>query len=101
MEDIKADGDYNDFVDMSCDITKFHHERWDGTGYPQGLRGNAIPLPAQVVSLVSYYNALTEDRSYRKAFSKEEAVQMLEEESGKAFNPEIFTICKKIARQLK
>ncbi|MBQ8519060.1 MAG: response regulator [Agathobacter sp.] len=101
MEDIKGDGDYNDFVDMSCDITKYHHERWDGSGYPNGKSGNDIPLPAQVVSLISYYNALTEKRSYRDAYSKEEAIQMLEAESGKAFNPDIFVICKKIARQLK
>ncbi|MBQ2900303.1 MAG: response regulator [Agathobacter sp.] len=101
MEDIKGDGDYNDFVDMSCDITKYHHERWDGSGYPYGKSGNDIPLPAQVVSLISYYNALTEKRSYRDAYSKEEAIQMIEAESGKAFNPEIFAICKKIARQLK
>ena len=101
LEDIKGDGDYNDFVDMSCDITKYHHERWDGSGYPKGVSGNEIPLPAQVVSLISYYNALTEHRSYRDAYSKEEAIQMLEEESGKAFNPDIFAICKKIARQLK
>lgn len=101
MEDIKGDGDYNDFVDMSCDITKYHHERWDGTGYPNGKSGNDIPLPAQVVSLISYYNALTEKRSYRDAYSKEEAIQMIEAECGKAFNPDIFAICKKIARQLK
>lgn len=101
MEDIKADGDYNDFVDMSCDITKYHHERWDGSGYPSGISGNGIPLPAQVVSLISYYNALTEKRSYREAYSKEAAIAMLEEESGRAFNPEIMAICKKIARQLR
>ena len=101
MEDIKGDGDYNDFVDMSCDITKYHHEKWDGSGYPYGISGNEIPLPAQVVSMISYYNALTENRSYRDAYSKEEAIQMLEEESGVAFNPEIFAICKKIARQLR
>lgn len=101
MEDIKDNGDYNDFIDMSCDITKYHHEKWDGTGYPNGISGNEIPLAAQVVSMISYYNALTEHRSYRDAFSREEAIQMLEKESGKAFNPEIFSICKKIARQLK
>lgn len=101
MEDIKGDGDYNDFVDMSCNITKYHHERWDGTGYPSGVAGNDIPLPAQIVSLISYYNALTEHRSYRDAYSKEEAIQMIEEEAGKAFNPDIYDICKKIARQLK
>lgn len=101
MEDIKGDGDYNDFVDMSCDITRYHHEKWDGSGYPKGISGNEIPLPAQVVALISYYNALTENRSYRAAFSKEEAIAILEQESGKAFNPEILNICKKIARQLR
>ena len=101
LEDIKGDGDYNDFIDMSSDITKYHHEKWDGSGYPKGISGNEIPLPAQVVALISYYNALTEHRSYRDAYSKEEAIAILEEECGKAFNPDIFAICKKIARQLK
>lgn len=99
--DIKGDGDYNDFLDMSSDITMYHHERWDGTGYPYGKAGNDIPLPAQVVSLISTYNALTEQRSYREAYSREEALQMIEEESGTAFNPDVLKICKKIARQLK
>lgn len=101
LADIKGDGDYNDFIDMSSDITKYHHERWDGTGYPYGKSGNDIPLPAQVVALISTYNALTEHRSYREAYSKEEALQMIEEASGTEFNPEISAICKKIARQLK
>ena len=101
MDDIRGDGDYNDFLDMSCDITRYHHERWDGTGYPNGKRGNDIPLPAQVVALISYYNALTETRAYRDAYTKEEAIEILEQEAGKAFNPDIFAICKKIARQLK
>lgn len=101
MDDIRGDGDYNDFLDMSCDITRYHHERWDGTGYPNGKRGNDIPLPAQVVALISYYNALTESRAYRDAYTKEEAIEILEQEAGKAFNPDIFAICKKIARQLK
>ena len=101
MEDIKDDGDYNDFISVSCEITKYHHERWDGTGYPSGISGNEIPLPAQVVSLISYYNALTENRCYRDAFSKEDALDMVEQEAGRAFNPEIVSICKKIARQLK
>ena len=101
LEDIKGDGDYNDFIDMSSDITKYHHERWDGTGYPYGKSGNDIPLPAQVVALISTYNALTEHRSYREAYSKEEALQMIEEASGTAFNPDVLAICKKISRQLK
>ena len=101
MEDVKGDGDYNDFIDMSRDITYYHHEKWDGTGYPNGISKNEIPLPAQIVALISYYNALTEQRSYRQAYSREEALEMIELEAEKAFNPEIVGICKKIARQLK
>lgn len=101
LDDIKGDGDYNDFIDMSSDITKYHHERWDGKGYPYGKSGNDIPLPAQVVSIISAYNALTEKRAYRDAYSKEEALQIIEDASGTEFNPDIFVICKKISRQLK
>ena len=101
LEDIKGDEDYNDFLDMSSDIVLYHHERWDGAGYPHGKSGNDIPLPAQVVALVSTYNALTEQRSYRQAYTKEEALQIMEQDCGSSFNPELFEICKKIARQLK
>ena len=101
IADIKADDDYNDFLGMSEDINKYHHEKWDGSGYPYGTVGNDIPLSAQIVSLISTYNALTEQRAYREAYTKEEALQMIDEAAGKEFNPDICAICKKIARQLK
>ena len=101
IEDIKTDGDYNDFLDMSDEITRYHHEKWDGSGYPHGTKGNDIPLSAQIVSLISTYNAMTEKRAYRDAYTKEEALQMMEEVAGIEYNPDIFAICKKIARQLK
>lgn len=101
LEDIRNDGDYNDFIDMSYNIALYHHERWDGTGYPSQKVANDIPLPAQVVSLISAYCALTENRSFRSAYSKEEALEIMEKASGTEFNPDIFAICKKIARQLK
>ena len=101
LQDLRGDGDYNDFVDMSYDIAKYHHEKWDGSGYPEGIAGDAIPLPAQIVGLVSTYCALTENRSYRKAFSKEEALEFMEVAAGVDFNADIFNIYKKIARQLR
>ncbi len=101
LEDIKNEDDYNDFVDMSYDIALYHHEKWDGTGYPAGKAGNDIPLPAQIVSVVSTYCALTEKRTYREAYSREEALQILGETVGIEINPDIYDICKKIARQLK
>jgi len=101
LEDIRGDGDYNDFIDMSYDIALYHHERWNGTGYPCKKAAEDIPLPAQIVSLISAYCALTEKRSFRDAYTKEEALEIMENSSGTHFNPDIFDICKKIARQLK
>ncbi len=101
LEDVKAPGDYNDFIQMSIDIAKYHHENWDGTGYPNGLRGKEIPLAAQIVSVISEYCALTEDRNYRKAFEKENALKIIQEEAGVKFNPNVVDILKKIFRQLK
>ncbi len=101
LEDVRGEGDYNDFVDMSYHIALYHHEKWDGTGYPMGISGNDIPLPAQIVGLVSIYCALTENRSFRKAFSKEEALDLMEMVAGVDFNADIFNIYKRIARQLR
>ena len=101
LEDIKGEDDYNDFIDVSYDIALSHHERWDGTGYPEGKSGYDIPLPAQIVSIISAYCALTEKRSFREAYSKEDALKIIEEKAGIEYNPDIFNICKKIARQLK
>lgn len=100
LEDIKGEDDYNDFIDVSHDIALYHHEKWDGTGYPYGKSGNDIPLPAQIVALISAYCALTENRSFRDAYEKDEALQIIESEVGVEFNPDIYNICKKIARQL-
>lgn len=101
LSDVRGEGDYNDFVDMSYNIALYHHEKWDGSGYPNGISGEEIPLPAQVVALVSTYCALTENRSFRKAFTKEEALDLMEVAAGVDFNADIFNIYKKIARQLR
>lgn len=101
LSDIRGDGDYNDFVDMSYNIALYHHEKWDGTGYPNEISGDEIPLPAQIVALVSTYCALTENRSFRKAFSKEEALELMELVAGVDFNADMFNIYKRIARQLR
>ena len=77
LKDVQEQGDYNDFVQMSIDIANFHHENWDGTGYPQNLSGDDIPLSAQIVALVSAYCALTEERIYRKAFTRASAIEIL------------------------
>jgi diguanylate cyclase (GGDEF)-like protein/putative nucleotidyltransferase with HDIG domain len=66
-----------------------HHERWDGAGYPSGLRGEKIPVGARILSVVDCFDALTSERPYRPAVSQETAIRMIEAESGKAFDPAI------------
>ena len=59
------------------EVVYCHHERWDGAGYPNGLRSDEIPLMAQIVSIVDVYDALTSSRPYRQAFSKKEVLEIL------------------------
>lgn len=95
------DEDYNDFIQMSMDIAHYHHENWDGSGYPCGIKGNDIPLSAQIVSLMSEFCALTEVRGYRGVvYTREEAVDVMSQEVGVKFDADLFDICKKIFRQL-
>lgn len=100
LRDVGEAGNDNSFIRMSVEIAHYHHENWDGTGYPEGKKGEEIPLPAQIVSIVSAYCALTEKRTYRTAFSQNEAFGIMDKEAGIKFNPDIFAILKKIARQL-
>ncbi len=65
-----------------------HHERWDGKGYPQGLKGEEIPLGARILSVVDYYDALTSDRPYHKAMTPEAALALLQQEAGRALDPD-------------
>ena len=74
-------------VKVSREITRWHHERYDGRGYPDGLKGDEIPLSAQIVSLADVYDALTSERVYKPAFSHEKAVQMILNGECGAFNP--------------
>ncbi|WP_302277089.1 diguanylate cyclase [Faecalibacterium prausnitzii] len=69
------------------EIARWHHERWDGRGYPDGLKGDEIPISAQLVALADVYDALTSERCYKKAFSHEKAVQMILNGECGAFNP--------------
>jgi PAS domain S-box-containing protein/putative nucleotidyltransferase with HDIG domain len=75
------------FLQSAIDIPYCHHERWDGTGYPRGLRGEQIPLAARIFSVVDVFDALTSDRPYRRAWSKERALAYLREQAGTQFDP--------------
>lgn len=79
----------------------YHHERWDGKGYPLGLKGEEIPLPARIVAIADVYHALISDRPYRKAFSKKEAIEIIRSERGKYFDPRIVDIFLDIIQKKK
>jgi PAS domain S-box-containing protein/putative nucleotidyltransferase with HDIG domain len=77
------------FLRPAIDIPHYHHEKWDGTGYPRGLKGENIPQAARIFAIADVYDALTSDRPYRKAWSKEKAVEYILSQSGMHFQPEI------------
>ena len=74
-------------LQTAYEIARWHHERWDGRGYPDGLKGDDIPISAQLVALADAYDALTSERCYKKAFSHEKAVQMIQNGECGVFNP--------------
>jgi diguanylate cyclase (GGDEF)-like protein/putative nucleotidyltransferase with HDIG domain len=85
-----------------CEILENHHERWDGTGYPKGLKGENIPLPARIVAIVDSYHAMISERPYRPAMTHEEALRVLKDGAGKQWDPfliEIFSAVMKSMRE--
>ncbi|NOX34042.1 MAG: bacteriohemerythrin [Deltaproteobacteria bacterium] len=77
---------------IAFELTMYHHEKWDGTGYPAGLSGNGIPVAARVMAMADVYDALTTERVYKKAFSHEKARQIIVEGKGKHFDPDLVDI---------
>jgi len=71
-------------------VVRSHHEHWDGGGYPDGLSGDQIPLEARIITLADVYDAVTEDRPYRKGFSDEETVRFLKDQKGRLFDPDLL-----------
>lgn len=72
-------------------VVRHHHERWDGRGYPDGLKGEQIPITARILSIADSFDTVREDRPYRKAMSKEQAVQLIREGSGTVFDPTVVS----------
>jgi PAS domain S-box-containing protein len=77
------------FLSVGRDVAYYHHEYWDGNGYPVGLKGEAIPLSARIVAVADVYDALTTERRYKKAFTHDEARSVIRDGRGKQFDPEI------------
>jgi HD-GYP domain-containing protein (c-di-GMP phosphodiesterase class II)/methylmalonyl-CoA mutase cobalamin-binding subunit len=80
-------GSSSSILDMAATIALSHQEKWDGSGYPRGLKGETIPIEGRIVAVADVFDALTSDRVYRKAFSVDEAVQMMREQRARHFDP--------------
>jgi HD-GYP domain-containing protein (c-di-GMP phosphodiesterase class II) len=74
---------------LGKEVAYHHHERWDGRGYPQGMKGEQIPLSARVVAVADVYDAITSDRVYMRSRSHAEALRIIAEERGQQFDPDI------------
>ena len=87
-------GDHADeeLVQIARDVAKYHHERWDGKGYPEGLKGEEIPLAARIMAVADVFDALISKRVYKDRIPISTAFSMIEEESGKQFDPEVVAI---------
>ena len=88
-------------LQTAYEIARWHHERWDGKGYPDGLKGDDIPISAQLVSMADVYDALTSERCYKKAFPHETAVQMITDGACGAFNPLLIQCLLDVQGELK
>ncbi|MCX6056437.1 MAG: response regulator [Chloroflexi bacterium] len=84
------------FLKEALNIPYCHHEKWDGSGYPRGLKGKEIPFVARLFAIFDAYDAITSERPYKKARSKEEAIAILQKDAGSHFDPEIMDTCIKI-----
>ena len=86
---IDAQTDGKSFLTLGKEIAYYHHEKWDGSGYPNGIRSEEIPLSARIVALADVYDALTSERLYKKAFSHKKATEIIIEAKGKTFDPDV------------
>jgi PAS domain S-box-containing protein len=89
LEEAADETEQDSFLAMGRDIAHYHHERWDGTGYPMGLSGEEIPLSARVVAITDVYDALTTERRYKRAYTHEEACSLIVENKGLQFDPDL------------
>ncbi len=101
LEDVCNNYPQNTVIGMGIEIALHHHEWWDGSGYPNGLAGEDIPLSARIMALADCYDALRSDRCYRRGFDHQQAKAMIVKESGSHFDPEICKVFLALEREFE
>ncbi len=94
------DGKENKLMNLAQSIALHHHEKWDGSGYPENLKGEDIPIEVRIVSICDVFDALTSERPYKKAWSVEDAMDFLRENKGKQFDPDLVDKFEKIMPEI-
>ena len=89
--------DKESFLYTARDMAHYHHEKWDGTGYPSGLKGEEIPISARIMAIADVYDALTTKRPYKEPFSHEDTVNIIIEGREKGFDPNMIDVFKEIS----
>lgn len=100
LEEVDSKFGGNSFVEMGIKIARSHHERWDGLGYPDGLKGDEIPLEARILSVADVYDALGTKRSYKDAFPQEKCISIIVEKRGTQFDPYVVDAFLEVADEL-
>jgi len=90
-----------EFLKYAIIFTESHHEKWDGTGYPNRLKGKDIPLLGRIMAIPDVYDALVSDRPYKNAYTHDDAVKIIIEGSGTQFDPDLIEIFTKVSGQFK
>ena len=90
-----------EFLRSARQVVSYHHERWDGSGYPYGLKGTDIPLLGRIMAIIDVYDALISDRSYKKALTHEEACLIIREGAGRHFDPRIVEVFDKVNNRIE
>lgn len=101
LMDIYEGVETNDFIDIAVDIAWYHHECWDGSGYPKGLKGTEIPLSARIVKVVDVFDAMVSERRYKEPIPLEQTLAYMQEQAGVIFDPDIIRVFMRIYRNFR
>ena len=101
LEELQKTIKYEHFLVYAKNIALYHHEKWDGTGYPERLKGEEIPLEARMMALVDVYDALVSERPYKAAYSHESAMEIILDGKGSHFDPDLLDLFMGLTEEIK
>ncbi len=101
IEEILKEVEHDDYLKVARDVANYHHEKWDGSGYPCGLKGYDIPLSARIMAITDVFEALISERPYKKGYSYEKSIEIIKEGSGQHFDPVIVDVFLSVIEDIK